>query len=119
MKINFSQVPANDVDVFGDDNLFGPDKDGNFYYHHVEFGTNAAGTDEAVIADSCGRIMPIAVETLPELIRVLREINTISKTLKSAEKLHDYTTSNAEGYSNEDGIEYQPLCDVASWPFHN
>lgn len=119
MKINFSQVPAADVDVFGEDGLFGPDAEGNYYYNYVEFGTNPGGTDEIAIVDGCGRFMPIAVENLPELIRVLRELNTISQAIKSAEKITDYATSNAEGYSNEDGIEYEPLCDPTSWPFHN
>jgi hypothetical protein len=119
MKINFSQVPANDVDVFGDDNLFGPDESGNYYYNYVEYGTNPGGTDEVAIVDGCDRFMPIMVDNIPDLVRALKEIYNISQALKSAERITDYVNSNAEGYTDETGIQYEPLCNSTSWPFHN
>ena len=119
MKINFSQVPAADVDVFGEDGLFGPDAEGNYYYNYVEYGTNPGGTDEAAIVDGCKRFMPIMVDNIPDLIRALQEIYNISQALKSAERITDYVTSNAEGYTDETGIEYEPLCHPTCWPFHN
>lgn len=119
MKIMFSQVPANDVDVFGEDGLFGPDQSGNFYYNYVEYGTNPGGTDEVAIVDGCDRFMPIMVDNIPDLIKALQEIHTISQALKSAERITEYVTSNTEGYTDEDGIQYEPFCNSTSWPFNN
>lgn len=119
MKINFAQVPHDDVDTFGDEGLFGPDHEGNFYYNYVEFGTNPGGTDEVAIVDGCGRFMPIAVENIPELIRVLREINSLSFQIRSTQEVTDYVTSDAEGYTNDNRIQYEPVCYAASWPFGN
>jgi hypothetical protein len=106
MKINFAQVPANDVDVFGDDNLFGPDSDGNFYYNYVEFGTNPGGTDEVAIHDGCGRYMPIAVDNIPELIAALTEIARISDTLNLARQLEMYAESDSEAYVENDQVRH-------------
>ena len=119
MKINFAQVPAHDVDVFGDDNLFGPDESGNFYYNVLEFGTNAAGTEEVVIHDTCERIMPIAVDSIPELITALGECYKIALALKSAEVISDYVNADTKAYITDDGIQYEPIQSVASWPFYS
>lgn len=119
MKINFAQVPANDVDVFGDESLFGPDSNGNFYYNYVEYGTNPGGTDEVAIVDGCDRFMPIAVDNIPDLIRALQEIHNISQALKATERIAEYVNSNAEGYTDDTGIDYEPICNPTSWPFGN
>lgn len=119
MKINFAQVPHQDIDTFGDDNLFGPDDTGNFYYNYVEFGTNPGGTEEVAITDGCNRYMPITVEHIPDLISALAECYAIAKSLKSAEKINDYVTSQAQAYVTPNNIEYEPLQSVASWPFYN
>ena len=119
MKINFAQVPANDVDTFGDDNLFGPDESGNFYYNYVEFGTNAGGTDEVAIVDGCERLMPIAVDNIPDLIEALRECYKIAKGLQAAERVQDYVSTDTQVYITEDSIEYEPISSVTNWPFHN
>jgi hypothetical protein len=108
MKINFAQVPAHDVDVFGDDSLFGPDADGNFYYNYVEFGTNPGGTDEVAITDGCGRYMPIAVDNIPELIAALTEIARISDTLNLARQLEMYAESTSEAYVENDQVRHDP-----------
>lgn len=119
MKINFAQVPAADVDMFGEAGLFGPDEAGNFYYNYVEFGTNPGGTEEVAIVDGCNRYMPIAVENIPDLLVVLIEVYTISQSLKSAEKIQDYVTSTREAFKDENGIQYEPLQNFANWPFRN
>lgn len=117
MKINFAQVPAYDVDAFGDDNLFGPDYSGDFYYNYVEFGTNAGGTDEVCIVDGCDRTMPIAVDNIPDLIAALSECYKIAQGLKSAERIQDYINADTQAYITEDSIDYEPLQNIASWPF--
>ena len=119
MKINFAQVPAADVDVFGDDNLFGPDESGNFYYNFVEFGTNAGGTDEVCIADGCNRIMPIAIDNIPELIAALGECYKIAKSLEAFERIQDYVNADTQAYVTDTSIDYEPIQNVASWPFQH
>jgi len=108
MKINFAQVPAHDVDTFGDDNLFGPDKSGNFYYNYVEFGTNPGGTDEVAITDGCGRYMPIAVDNIPDLIAALTEVARISDTLTLAKQLEMYAESTSEAYVENHQVRHDP-----------
>jgi hypothetical protein len=108
MKINFAQVPAHDVDTFGDDNLFGPDADGNFYYNYVEFGTNPGGTDEVAITDGCGRYMPIAVDNIPDLIAALTEVARISDTLTLAKQLEMYAESTSEAYVENHQVRHDP-----------
>lgn len=119
MKINFAQVPHADVDAFGDDNLFGPDESGDFYYNYVEFGTNPGGAEEVAIVDGCDRFMPIAVDSIPELIKALSECYTIAKALESAQRIEDYVISHAEAYVTNDHIEYESLQNTAAWPFRN
>jgi hypothetical protein len=108
MKINFAQVPANDIDTFGDDNLFGPDADGNFYYNYVEYGTNPGGTEEVAIVDGCGRYVPIAVENIPELIAALTEAARFSDTLTLARQLEMYVESDSEAYVENDQVKHNP-----------
>lgn len=96
MKINFAQVPAEDVDMFGDESLFGPDSSGNFYYNFVEFGTNPGGTDEIAIEDGCNRYMPIAVEHIPSLIDALLAVYRMHLTQRSAQDELETITSDYE-----------------------
>jgi hypothetical protein len=84
MKINFAQVSASDVDMFGDEGLFGPDDNGNFYYNYVEYGTNPGGVDEVAIIDGCNRYMPIAMESVPALIDALLVAYRLHLTQQSA-----------------------------------
>ena len=108
MKINFAQVSAQDVDVFGDDNLFGPDHSGNFYYNYLEFGTNPGGVEEVAITDGCGRYMPIAVDNIPDLIAALTEVARISDKLTLARQLEMYVESTSEAYVENDQVRHDP-----------
>jgi hypothetical protein len=106
MKINFAQVPAHDVDMFGDDNLFGPDQNGNFYYNYLEFGTNPGGVDEVAITDGCGRYMPIAVNNIPDLIAALIEVARMSDKLTLAKQIESYAESTSEAYVENDKVRH-------------
>lgn len=117
MKINFAQVPAQDVDTFGDEGLFGPDESGNFYYNYVEFGTNAGGIEEVCITDGCDRIMPISIDNIPNLIAALNECYKIALDLRRVEQMQDYVNADTQAYVTEDSIDYEPIQNVASWPF--
>jgi hypothetical protein len=108
MKINFAQVPHTDIDTFGDDNLFGPDQAGNFYYNYVEYGTNPGGTDEVAIHDGCERYMPLAIETIPELIAALEEILRISAEIKFAKEVTTYVESDAEANVDNYQVKHNP-----------
>lgn len=98
MKINFAQVSHEDVDTFGDDGLFGPNEDGEFFYNTVEFGTNAGGLDEVAIHDTAGRYMPITVEHIPGLIAALHEVYALAAELKQAERVTQFATSHSTGH---------------------
>lgn len=73
MRIYFSPANTGDVDQFGDEGLFTV-KDGDnlqYFYQAIEFGTNAGGLEEVRIFDTCNRSIPIAVETIPQLVEAL------------------------------------------------
>ena len=108
MKINFAQVPHDDIDTFGDDSLFGPDRAGNFYYNYVEYGTNPGGTDEVAIHDGCERYMPIAVENIPELIAALEEVLRINAEIKFAKEITSYVESDAEANVDNYQVKHNP-----------
>ena len=107
MKINFAQVSAADVDMFGEEGLFGPDVAGNFYYNQLEFGTNPGGTDEIAITDGTNRYMPIAVDNLPELIVALREIVRIADEIKFAKEITTYVESDAEADVDNNQVKHR------------
>jgi len=119
MKINFAQVPDTDVDMFGDEGLFGPDTNGDFYYNFVEFGTNPGGMDEVAIHDGCDRYMPIAVENIPELIRALAELYKISASIRNVELIKEFVESDTEGYAVDNQLFYstESVSQANSWPF--
>jgi hypothetical protein len=73
MKIYFNQVPDNDVEFFGDDGLFGPNDADNFFYNYVEYGSNPGGLDEVAIVDGCGRMIPLNMEAVPDLVQALQK----------------------------------------------
>jgi hypothetical protein len=116
MKINFAQVPDTNVDTFGEDGLFGPDTDGNFYYNFVEFGTNPGGMDEVAIHDTCDRYMPIAVENIPDLIKALSEVYKISTNINRVERIKEFVESDKETYIVEI-YGNKSVSQATSWPF--
>ncbi len=119
MKINFAQVPHEDIDMFGEDNLFGPDESGEFYYNFVEYGTNPGGTDEVAIVDGCNRYMPIAVDNIPDLIVALVECYKIHLEISAASRTQEFVESTSEAYVNSSKVKYEsePLSQTAGWPF--
>lgn len=108
MKINFAQVTAADVDMFGEQGLFGPDVRGNFYYNQLEYGTNFGGTDEVAITDGCERYMPIAVDSIPELIVALEEVLRIAGEIKFAKEITTYVESDAEADVDNYQVKHRP-----------
>ena len=107
MKINFSKAKAADIDNFGDEGLFGPDADGDYYYNCVEFGTNTGGMEEVSIQDGCKRYMPICVQDIPDLVTALVEFYNIHVELNTAELVEkEVLSNNIQGYANNDKVKY-------------
>ena len=106
MKIYFSQVPHEDIDTFGDEGLLGPNKHGDFFYNQVEFGTNPGGIDEVAISDGCNRYMPISIESIPELIRVLDFFYNSKVELDKRDRVLAIVESESEGYVHEDHFHF-------------
>lgn len=106
MKIYFSQVPHEDVDNFGDEGLFGPNKDGDFFYNQVEFGTNPGGTDEVAISDGCNRFIPITVESIPELITALQTCYNLKSHIDLKNQIEAVAESETEAYVHEDHVHF-------------
>ena len=107
MKIYFSQVPHEDVDNFGDEGLLGPNKDGDFFYNQVEFGTNPGGLDEVAISDGCGRYIPICVDTIPELISALVQCYDMKKVINLSNNISTVAESDVEGYVHDDHVHFE------------
>jgi hypothetical protein len=106
MKIYFSQVPADDVDNFGDEGLFGPNQNGDYFYNQVEFGTNPGGTDEVAISDCCDRYMPISIDSIPDLIVALETCYNTKTQMDNHAKVIAVVESDTEAYVHDDHIHY-------------
>lgn len=97
MKIYFSQPDHN----YDTEDMF-TDEKGGLYYFELEYGTNAGGTDEFMLRDTCGREVPVCVEEIPNMIKALLEIYSLSSEiniLRSTEQLvnSDFTAQVKNG----------------------
>jgi hypothetical protein len=104
MKIYIGQIEGSEIDEFGDDGLVGPDSNGNYYGQYVEIGTNAGGMDEVAIGDGCDRMVPIAVETLPDLIAALQDIQNDIETLNVAKRIKKLMKGNTVKYVEDEEV---------------
>lgn len=108
MKIYFSEATADDIDTFGDEGTFvtedrfGTDR---YFYNGVEHGTNSGGIDEVRIFDGCNRSIPIAVDSIPDLIAALNECLTNYNTLKEAEAIEQSINSPLVLYVEDNCVE--------------
>lgn len=69
---------------------------GQYYWNYVEFGTNAAGTDEFVIHDGCERLMPICVDKIDDLIEALEQVRSMHQSIIKGEQTRELAESDAE-----------------------
>ena len=107
MKINFALVPDENLAFDGTEDLFGPDDYDNYFYNSVEFGTNPGGLDEVTIHDTCGRLMPISVDSIPDLVTALQECYRIAQHLKTAQEIEEAVLADTPAVVTEDGVEYK------------
>jgi len=112
MNIYFSEATGEDVDAWGDDGMFvTEDVQGNvrYFYNGVEHGTNPGGIEEVRIFDGCNRSIPIALETIPELISALQFCFDNFKKIEEAKQLehelnchnHNHFVENYDEFSCE------------------
>lgn len=85
MKYLFAQVPHQDVDMFGRDDLF--EADGEYFFNQIEFGTGPGGLEDFTISDTCSRSVPLSVDSLDSLIEVLQEIKASVQTIQDGEAM--------------------------------
>lgn len=88
MRIYFGEVESGDVEQFGDDGLF--EHEGDYYGYFVEYGSNAGGFEDIMLADACGRRVPVSTDHLDQLIAVLQELKNISLEIQGAQQLQDF-----------------------------
>lgn len=102
MKIYFSKVPEQDVSAFGDEGLLGPNKDGDYFYNQVEWGTNPGGLDEVTISDGIVRSIPICVDTIPEMVVALIRVYNLKQVINAANNISEVAESEAEAHVGEE-----------------
>lgn len=70
MQVLFGRVDSDTVNTFGSDDLHHNGHDEYFYYG-IQYPAQLGGYDECVIHDTCGREIPVDVESLDSLIEAL------------------------------------------------
>lgn len=106
MNIYFGRAPADEFD-FSDLFKVKRNDEVEHYYQAVEFGTNPGGTDEVRIYDTCNRSIPIAVETIPELVEALNHCYNMHEKLRDAKAALERAETNAVAVSEEEwGDQY-------------
>lgn len=107
MKIYVNQINGEELELFGTDGLVGPDSNGNYYSQYVEYGTNAGGLDELVIADGCNRMVPIMMDSISDLITALEAFNENYLQMRVTENLKDKLESSALAYVEDQEVIYE------------
>lgn len=117
MKIYVGQVAQDEVDAFGEDGLIGPNSDGNYFGQYVEYGTNAGGLDEVSIGDGCGRMVPVCIETLPDLITALQEVQSNAEQISAAKRLKKQMKGDGVAYVEDEEVlwDWQQSFQGAGW----
>lgn len=105
MKFYFGKVPQQDVQEFGALDLYY--NEGEFYYYCLEYGTNPGGLEEVALRDTCGRMVPVAIDYVRELAAALVECNNIAAEIESAEHLtQEMQDDEGTASVNKTDIEY-------------
>ena len=63
--------------------------DTKVFYYGVEYGSNIGGFDEVVVYDGVGRMVPIHIQAVPELIEALEQAYTVYRQLNFSESLRE------------------------------
>jgi len=106
MKIYVNQINSEEIQLFGTDGLVGPDQNGNYFSQFVEYGTNAGGLDELVIADGCNRMVPIMMDSISDLIAALQTFNDSYLHMQATEMIKDKLESSDLAYVQDQEVIY-------------
>lgn len=106
MKIYFSQIPEHDLDNCNSDETLGPNQHGDFFYNQVEYGTNAGGTDEVAISDTCGRYIPICVDSIPDLIHALVKCLNMKSAMEYGDMIKAIAESDVDSHVENNKVEF-------------
>jgi hypothetical protein len=106
MKIYVNQINSKEIQLFGTDGLVGPDQNGNYFSQFVEYGTNAGGLDELVIADGCNRMVPIMMDSISDLIAALQTFNDSYLHMQATEMIKDKLESSDLAYVQDQEVIY-------------
>jgi hypothetical protein len=87
MKYYFGQVPSEDVQMFGEDDLF--EYNGDYYYNQLEVGTTPGGMEDFTITDTVGRSVPLSTDHLDTLIQVLQDIQENIEAIKNGKRIEE------------------------------
>lgn len=79
MDALFGQVSNEDVVNFGSEGLL--ENGGDFFHYGVEYPSSIAGLDEFVIYDTCGRNIPVDIESVQSLIDALEFVRDAYETV--------------------------------------
>jgi hypothetical protein len=117
MKIYVGYIDSSEVDEFGEEGLVGPNSDGNYFGQYVEYGTNPGGMDEVAIGDGCGRMVPVCVETLPDLIAALQEVQNNVQKIAEAKRLKRQMKSDGVAYVEDEEVlwDYSQSFQNLNW----
>jgi hypothetical protein len=92
MKYLFAHVPHQDIEMFGTDSLF--EFEGDYFFNQLEIGTNPGGMEDFTISDTCGRSIPLSVDSIDVLIEVLQDVKASLQTIQDGEAMQEAMFDN-------------------------
>ena len=84
MKIYFGQVDSSN-DTTGTEFQH----NGKQFYYCAEYGTNPGGTEDVLISDSIGRMLPVDISALSDMIATLNQVLVTSAVVELARETVD------------------------------
>lgn len=82
MHALFGQAHESMVNMFGADGLHDNGHDEYFYYG-IEYPNSAAGYEEFVVYDGCGRSIPVDIDSIDSMIEALEYIRNYSEAIRN------------------------------------
>ena len=73
MKYYIGEVPSEELNMFGDGDLY--KVDGRYFYYTIEIGTGPGHIEDFTITDTCGRSIPLPTSMIDDFMNVLERIN--------------------------------------------
>ncbi len=99
MQLYFGSTNEN----VAEQNLYEVDFNPNHgFYFSIEVGSNPGVLDDLILSDTCGRSMPIDLESVPSLIAALERVLELRDKVLNAVELSEYVLSEdtEESFTN-------------------